>query len=83
MTQKFFEQLATFITAAFSLVAALAWNSAITDLIQRYIKPGNNTLSLFLYAVIITLIAVLVTIQVGKISQRIHDNLNKKPRPQR
>lgn len=71
MTQKFFEQLATFITAAFSLIAALAWNSAITDLISRYIKAGNNTLSLFIYAVVVTFLAVFVTIQVGKIAEKI------------
>ena len=70
MTKKFFEQLTVFITGAFSLVAALAWNSAITDLISRYIKPGRNTLSLFIYAVTVTVIAVFVTIYLGRIAKR-------------
>ena len=70
MTKKFFEQLTTFITAAFSFVAALAWNSAITSLINHYIKPGNNTLSLFIYAILVTFIAVIVTIYLSKISKK-------------
>ncbi len=72
MYKKFFEQLAIFITASFSLVAALAWNSAITTLLNRYIKqPGNNIVSLFAYAIIITVIAVFVIVYLNKIVKKL------------
>jgi len=67
---EFFKTVSTMVVAAFSLVAALAWNNAITETLQRYLNPGSRILSWFLYAVIVTLIAVLVTYYVGRISAK-------------
>lgn len=52
-------------TAGFGLVAALAWNEAIKAFIDRFISSGNGLISKLLYAVLITLIAVLVTYYLG------------------
>ncbi|MCL5794883.1 MAG: DUF5654 family protein [Patescibacteria group bacterium] len=70
MRKKFIEQLTVLITGAFSFVAALAWNSAITELIHQYIKPGNTTVSLFSYAIIVTIIAVIVAVQLNRINEK-------------
>lgn len=60
-------------TAGFGLVAALAWNEAIQSFVNqyvvKYISPGSGVLSRFIYAVIITIVAVLVTYQLSKLSK--------------
>lgn len=70
MSKEIFEKFTMFVTGAFTFVAALAWNSAITSLINKYIKPGDNTLSLFIYAVVVTLIAVIVISLMSKIVKK-------------
>jgi len=58
-------------TAAFGVVAALAWNTAITDLIKA-VWPGKGAtvISDFIYAIIITIIAVIVIVNLGNLAQR-------------
>lgn len=60
----------TYITAAFGLVAALAWNEAIKTLINQYFESGNNIISKFIYAVIVTLIAVLITLSITRFQDK-------------
>ena len=57
-------------TAGFGLVAALAWNEAIKNLIDRFVPTGSGLLSRLIYALIVTLIAVFVTYYLGKAAQR-------------
>lgn len=57
-------------TAAFGLIAALAWNKFITDLIALFLKPGSGVWAELLYAVVITIIAVVVIQNLGKLSER-------------
>lgn len=60
-------------TAGFGLVAALAWNEAIqafvSEYIDKYISAGSGILSRFIYALIITIIAVLVTYQLSRLNK--------------
>ena len=53
-------------------MAALAWNEAIQAFVQeyidKYISVGSGIISRFIYAVIITIFAVVVTYQLTKIS---------------
>lgn len=58
-------------TAAFGLIAALAWNKFITDLIAQFMKPGTGIWAELGYAVIITIIATIVIQTLGKIAE--HD----------
>lgn len=63
-------QLITLSTAGFGLVAALAWNQAIQAFVKEYIIPkipGSGLISQFIYALIITIFAVLVTYQLSKL----------------
>ncbi len=69
------KQMVQLSTAGFGLVAALAWNNLIQDLVNNYIKPylpkGSSLISLLLYAVIITVIAVTVTYQLTKVIEKL------------
>lgn len=68
-------QTLTLATSSLGLVAALAWNQAITEYVDVYIKPhfpvGSGALSLFVYAIFITIITVIVTYQLTKITKKI------------
>ncbi|MBF4469713.1 MAG: hypothetical protein ISP01_09940 [Methanobrevibacter arboriphilus] len=58
--------LATLMTTAFAFIAGLAWNGAIQAVIDEFLKAGSATIGLIIYAVIVTIIAVIVTIAIGR-----------------
>lgn len=57
-------------SAAFGVVAALAWNGAITALVKQIFGTGGQIVSLFIYAIIITVIAVIVMVNLAKLAER-------------
>ncbi len=57
-------------SAAFGVVAALAWNSAITALVTQIFGTGGAIVSLFLYAILITVIAVIVMVNLARLAER-------------
>lgn len=69
------KQMVTLSTSGFGLVAALAWNSLIQEFVNTYIKkwiPGNSgIISLLIYALIVTVLAVVVTMQLSRFSQKL------------
>lgn len=72
---EFFKTISTLIVSAFSLVAALAWNTAITKILEEYLslnKPEAGIVSWVVYALIVTLLAVLVTVYVSRLSERLN-----------
>lgn len=74
---EFVRQMLTLATAAFGLVAALAWNSLIQEFVNVYIKkwlPGSSgIISLLIYAIIVTFLAVFITYQLSKLLKRLED----------
>ncbi len=74
---EFVRQMLTLATAGFGLVAALAWNSLIQEFVNTYIKkwlPGSSGIvSLLIYAVIVTFLAVFVTYQLSKLLKRLEN----------
>ncbi|MCR4311855.1 MAG: DUF5654 family protein [Candidatus Uhrbacteria bacterium] len=62
------EQTVGYIVAALSLVAGLAWNDAIKALITYFfpIEDTNGILAKFVYAGLMTLVVVLMTIIVKR-----------------
>jgi membrane protein YdbS with pleckstrin-like domain len=64
------EKIAALITAAFGLVAALAWNGAIQAAFKLWFGDASTLWAMVLYAVVITIIAVIATIWVGSILDR-------------
>jgi len=59
------ETFASLMTAAFGLVAALAWNDAIRTAIQS-VFAQNLGLGQFAYAMIVTVLAVVATIVIAR-----------------
>jgi hypothetical protein len=57
-------------SAAFGVVAALAWNSAITALVKQIFGTGGQIVSLFIYAILVTILAVIVMVNLGKLAAR-------------
>ncbi|BDZ68159.1 DUF5654 family protein [Methanobacterium ferruginis] len=60
------QTIATLLTTAFGLIAALAWNEAIKALILELVPKQDGLTGLFIYAIIITVIAVVATILIGR-----------------
>ncbi len=57
-------------TVAFGLIAAGAWNKFITDFIAIFLKSGSGVWAELVYAIIITIIAILVVQNLGKLAER-------------
>lgn len=60
-------------TAAFGFVAALAWNTAITETFTKAFGPLSDAKisALFIYAVVVTLVGVIVIVLLGRLAGRI------------
>ena len=58
--------ISTLMTVAFGLIAALAWNDAIKAIIATLIPKGNGITGLLIYAIIVTIVAVVATILIAK-----------------
>lgn len=73
--QELAKQMLTLATSAFGLVAALAWNSFIQEFVNSYVKKflpnGSGLISLLIYAVVVTILAVVVTYQLSKLSEKL------------
>jgi len=65
------EKIATLMTSAFGLIAALAWNQAIQSLFAEggalYFVAKYGV---WAYAILVTIIAVVATIWVGRMAQK-------------
>lgn len=57
-------------SASLGLVAALAWNEAIKALLTQ-LNLGDSLAGLFTYAVIATVVAVIVLVLLGKAATRL------------
>ena len=74
--QEIKEKTVGYILAAFGLVAGLAWNEAIKSIIDQFFPyPGNSILIKFIYAFTVTIVIVLVTVYLLRITQ---DKKNRK-----
>lgn len=72
--QELIQQLVTLTTSGFGLVAALAWNETVQAFVKEYIEKyypaGSGILSKFIYALLITFLAVLITYQLSRLASR-------------
>ncbi len=70
------ETFASLITAAFGLVAALAWNDAIKSAVALIFDKGNELTGYIVYAVVVTILAVIMTLLIaralGKAKKALH-----------
>jgi len=70
-------QMVTLSTSGFGLVAALSWNNVIQEFVNSYVKKwlpnGSGIVSLLIYAIIITILAVFVTLELSKLLKRLEN----------
>jgi len=67
VTNEIIEKMVGFLTGAFGLVAGLAWNDAIKALIEYFFPLDKNSLTAkFVYATVLTIVLVVVTIYLVK-----------------
>jgi len=66
MKKEIFERLSTLITVAFALVAALAWNAAVQSIFVYFFGERSSIPAMLIYAIVITIIAVIITIWFSK-----------------
>lgn len=71
------ETMLTLITTAFAFVAGLAWNEAIQKLIEEFYTAGGAVTGLLIYAVIVTIVAVVVTVLLARIAGKMGIDLDK------
>lgn len=69
MKNEITEKFATLITGALGLIAALAWNSAVQGIFKQIFGEQSSIPAMLTYAILVTIIAVLATLWIGKISQ--------------
>jgi len=62
------DKIAALITAAFGLVAALAWNEAIKNWFAE--QESLSSAGPWVYAIIITIIAVIMTILIARAASK-------------
>ena len=73
-SKEFIATMISLATAAFGVVAALAWNEAITGAFTEIFgRNSKGRLSaLFVYATLVTMIGVLVIVMLGRLATRIN-----------
>lgn len=75
------KQMLTLATSGFGLVAALAWNELIRTFINDYIRTrlsvGSGIISLIIYAIIVTIFAVAITLQLSRLVERLGEKEKK------
>lgn len=78
MGKEYLKTMLQLATTAFGLVAALAWNEAITTLFREIFGEKSNLISLFAYAIAVTVIVVTMTAKLGKLAERVGVDIVKK-----
>ncbi|NPA22612.1 MAG: hypothetical protein GXN92_03505 [Candidatus Micrarchaeota archaeon] len=71
MKKEVIEKIAALMTSAFGLVAALAWNDTIKALFKAVFGKPDELGAMFVYAVVVTAIAVFATIKIGELAEKV------------
>ena len=74
---QFVTTFSALITAAFGLVAALAWNQAIKAAIDEVLGPGSNLVGLFIYAILVTILAVIMILIIARQTKKLSDQIKE------
>jgi hypothetical protein len=61
----------TLATGSLGFVAALAWNEAISTTIRMALGEGGGLGALYFYAIVATVIAIVVVLILGRIAARV------------
>ena len=69
-SREFLATMIALVTTAFGVVVALAWNTALSNALEQLSKVYQIA-GLFTYAVIVTIVAVLTVMALGRLATRI------------
>ena len=78
MKKEVADKLNILVATAFGLVAALAWNGAIQAIFAEVFGKPDTIGPMIVYAIIVTIIAVIVITKVGKASDKVKNYKRKK-----
>jgi hypothetical protein len=70
-SREFFVTVISVVTTAFGVVVALAWNTALSNALRRFSGEDARTIALFVYALVITFLAVLAIVILSRLAKRI------------
>lgn len=69
--RMFLQSMIALASASLGLVAALAWNDAIKATIKVVLKTDDSLAGLYTYAILATVIAVVVVMYLGKLASKV------------
>jgi TRAP-type C4-dicarboxylate transport system permease small subunit len=75
----YFGTMIALATVAFGLIAAGAWNKFISDVIALFLKPGSGVLAELIYAVLVTILAIVVVQALAKLAEKQANLATKMP----
>lgn len=78
MSGEVMDKIIQLMTAAFGLVAALAWNTAIQSLFTKIFGEASGLAAQFFYATVVTVVVVFVTIRLSRIAERVKKDEEEK-----
>ncbi|PIR92919.1 hypothetical protein COT99_03685 [Candidatus Falkowbacteria bacterium CG10_big_fil_rev_8_21_14_0_10_43_10] len=71
LQKEFRERILGYIIGAFGLVASLAWNDAITAMIEKIFPLGKDTIvAKFIYAFVMTVVLVIIAVYLVKLLKK-------------
>lgn len=71
------DKMAALVTAAFGLVAALAWNDLIKSIFAQVFGTSDAIIPMIIYALIVTVIAVILTVIVARATSKAKSVIHK------
>lgn len=71
------EKISSLATASLGLVAALAWNEAIIEVFKKIFGEQGTLVAKLIYAVVVTILVVFITIKFGKVINRLKEKVKK------
>lgn len=72
------EKISVLAAASLGLVAALAWNEAILELFKNLFGERGTLAAKFLYAMIVTILVVYITIKLGHVTSKLKEKIGEK-----
>jgi hypothetical protein len=70
-SREFVATVISVVGTALGVVVALAWNAALTEWFRRFSEGGRVT-ALFIYALLVTFLAVVVIFFLGRLARRLN-----------
>jgi high-affinity Fe2+/Pb2+ permease len=77
LVQEILDKFSSLITAAFGLVAALAWNEAIKAIFIEIFGEQETLMPMISYAIVVTILAVIFTFIVARAISKAKEKSSK------